>query len=297
VRSDGSEVPAAERLVVFPALELTFSVPCQAIMILDADFRGNGEEMSRTKDLAAVVDAAQLLGEVPRREKRWGHLPLCVLDAVYSIGARYGSTTRTVHDYARAEGLTHVLEPAEQVTVGAFAATELPVSRLRDRVDEDGPEAFARLIDNRQRTSPRGGVLKAEAAGQYARVLSAHGVEYLADVASLLTEPDRLAAVEADLARVPGHGAHGIRIAYLWMLAGDDDHVKPDRMVVGWLTQVLGRAPSVPAAAALVEEAAKELGVTPWELDHAIWNSQRSTRTRRESPAGQRGDTVYERAG
>lgn len=35
---DGTEVPEAQQLVVFPALELTFSVPCQAIMILDADF-------------------------------------------------------------------------------------------------------------------------------------------------------------------------------------------------------------------------------------------------------------------
>jgi hypothetical protein len=73
------------------------------------------------------------------------------------------------------------------------------------------------------------------------------------------------------------------------MLAGDDDHVKPDRMVVGWLTQVLGRPPSVPEAAALVEEAAKELGVTPWELDHAIWNAQRSTRTRRGVRPGREG--------
>ena len=38
VREDGTPVADAERLVVFPALELTLSVPCQAIMILDADF-------------------------------------------------------------------------------------------------------------------------------------------------------------------------------------------------------------------------------------------------------------------
>lgn len=38
VREDGTPVPESERLVVFPALELTLSVPCQAIMILDADF-------------------------------------------------------------------------------------------------------------------------------------------------------------------------------------------------------------------------------------------------------------------
>lgn len=35
---DGTDVPNVERLVVFPALELSLSVPCQAIMILDANF-------------------------------------------------------------------------------------------------------------------------------------------------------------------------------------------------------------------------------------------------------------------
>lgn len=38
---DGTEVPEAERLIVFPALELTLSVPCQGILILDADFPVN----------------------------------------------------------------------------------------------------------------------------------------------------------------------------------------------------------------------------------------------------------------
>lgn len=38
---DGSDVPEAERLVVFPALELSLNVPCQALMILDADFPVN----------------------------------------------------------------------------------------------------------------------------------------------------------------------------------------------------------------------------------------------------------------
>ncbi|WP_032364321.1 TrlF family AAA-like ATPase [Rhodococcoides fascians] len=38
LRSDGTPVPLREQLTVFPALELTLSVPCQAILILDADF-------------------------------------------------------------------------------------------------------------------------------------------------------------------------------------------------------------------------------------------------------------------
>lgn len=36
--ADGSELPANERLVVFPGMELTLGVPCQALLIFDADF-------------------------------------------------------------------------------------------------------------------------------------------------------------------------------------------------------------------------------------------------------------------
>lgn len=36
--TDGQPIPDRERLVVFPALELSLTVPCQAIMVLDADF-------------------------------------------------------------------------------------------------------------------------------------------------------------------------------------------------------------------------------------------------------------------
>lgn len=36
--ADGKPVPESERIVVFPAMELTLAVPCQAILIFDADF-------------------------------------------------------------------------------------------------------------------------------------------------------------------------------------------------------------------------------------------------------------------
>jgi chromosome segregation protein len=39
--SGGNAWPENQRLVIFPALELTLSVPCQAIMVLDADFPVN----------------------------------------------------------------------------------------------------------------------------------------------------------------------------------------------------------------------------------------------------------------
>lgn len=235
----------------------------------------NGGVVRETDERTLVMAAARRLGDIPPRTNRWTHLPLCVLDAVYSIGARY-EAARTVHAYADLAELPHVLESAAAVEAGAFATTEQPVSRLQSDIERVGSHGFALQIRNRQRTSPRGGVLKAEAARQYAVVLSEHDVERLTDVTKLMTDPDHLAEVEGALAAVPGHGQHGVRVSYLWMLAGDDQHVKPDRMVVGWLSGVLGRAVAVREAIQLVTAAAGHIGVSHWELDHAIWKAQRA---------------------
>ena len=35
---DGNAVPAAKQIVVFPGMELTLNVPCQALLLFDADF-------------------------------------------------------------------------------------------------------------------------------------------------------------------------------------------------------------------------------------------------------------------
>jgi hypothetical protein len=62
------------------------------------------------------------------------------------------------------------------------------------------------------------------------------------------------------------------------MLAGDDLHVKADRMVIRWMAQVLGRHVGVDEAAVMIQRAAAQLDVTPWMLDHAVWNHQRGRR-------------------
>lgn len=121
-----------------------------------------------------VVAAARRLGAIPDRDKRWIHLPLCVLDSVFSKGARYGGTSRTVYAYAELAVLTHVVGPADEVAAGAFSDAEQPVSELRDRIDRHGPDEFARQVHNRQRTSTRGGILKAAAAHEFAAVLAEH---------------------------------------------------------------------------------------------------------------------------
>ncbi|MFF9621426.1 hypothetical protein [Streptomyces griseosporeus] len=140
-----------------------------------------------------------------------------------------------------------------------------------------GEAAFSsEVLQNRQRTrANRDAPLKVEAARQYAEILVSHGIATLADANALLADLDKLNTVERDLAGIAGHGS-GARLAYLWMLLGDDSRIKPDRMVLRWLRTVLQRTVTTTQAIGLISEAAARSGCTPWELDHAIWESQRN---------------------
>jgi len=227
-------------------------------------------------EVAAVRAAAGGLAVVERSElSRWTHLPLCVLDAVFSIGVRYGGTKKVCHrfaDYAELPDPVLLSAAADQV-IGT--AREVPVDVLADLGNHLTPERVAgEVLGNRGRTSTRGGILKADAALRYARILAGAGVHTLGDVAALLHDTDRLPTVEQNLRAVPGNGAHDIRLNYLWMVAGDDQHIKPDRMILRWLAAQLGHPVTTAAATLLVTDVAGQLGHTPWALDHAIWRAQ-----------------------
>ncbi|MEU0850638.1 hypothetical protein ABZ387_22090 [Streptomyces flaveolus] len=227
------------------------------------------------QDIKVVIMAAKRLDIVrcgPESGlKRWAHLSLCVLDAVFSINAHYSGVVNVCHRYADHAGLEQRLYPRGT----EHPAEEEPLSRFAECAADI--DALAAVLDNYGRTSPRGGILKVEAAVDYARILVDHGVDLLIDVEKLLADDNRLARVEKALAQVPGHGAHGVRLSYLWMLAGDDTGIKPDRMVLNWLAHVLKRPMGVSEARTLLTAAAQIIGCTPWELDHAIWLYQRGT--------------------
>jgi hypothetical protein len=65
------------------------------------------------------------------------------------------------------------------------------------------------------------------------------------------------------------------------MLAGSDQLIKPDRMILGFLTDTLRRTPSVDEARRLLSEAAEILiddfrHLTPRLLDYEVWQFQRA---------------------
>jgi hypothetical protein len=223
------------------------------------------EYCERTLDLAGAG-----LGE----EYFYQSLPLCVIDAVFSIGVRYESTRAVVIRYCDYYGLPRIRphadalpEPGEQEPVPAFVR----------KMEEAGDDFFTNeVFRNRQRTSSRNGIRKTEAVRRFASVLQKHGIHCLQDVPRAIADPE----VEREIRLIPGQRS-GISFRYFCMLAGSNDFIKPDRMIQRFLAAALGEAPDLGECQRLPQEAARELKgryphLTPRLLDYRIWSHTRS---------------------
>lgn len=221
-----------------------------------------------------VVAALKELDPQPRT-RRWGHLPLALIDAVFSINSTYAATAAAVRRYASWAQLDDVLVPCPYDST-VLRPGEQTITGFLESIKGISADELAGIYGNRNRTSThRTSILKAEAVTAMALVLAAERIETLPDAARLLEDETRLAAVDRKLNKVRGSGLDGVRTGYLWMNAGSDTGVKPDRHILGWLAEVTG-SPVTPAQArVLITGAAAAAGVTPWEADHAVWNARR----------------------
>jgi hypothetical protein len=218
-----------------------------------------------------LVDAVVALDPQPR-ERRWVSLSLCIADAVWSIGAHYDNVVvPLVRKLAVNFGVDQPTVPMSE-TLGP---DPLPLAVLAGlSVEELLP------LTNRQNTSTRGGIRKADAVLRHIHSFQAHGVGDLGDAIALFGDDERFAAVNTDLRKIPGEGAHAVRRNYLWMLIGQDDLIKPDRMVLRWfrhhgLTVDPVGARDIIAALVPAVSARLQRPVTAWEIDHALWNAGR----------------------
>lgn len=238
----------------------------------------------RTLDDAAagrLADAVAALDPQPR-ERRWASLSLCIVDAVWSIGAKYDSVVVPLtRNLAAWLGVAQPTVPAAD----PLGVDPLPVTRLVELAADKLAE-----LTNRQRTSTRNGILKGDAVIRHAAVFIGHGITTLPNAIELLTDTERFDLVDNEIRSIPGEGAHGVRRNYLWMLIGQDDLIKPDRMVLRWFEHhgvTVGPSGARDIIAHLIAPVGQRLerGVTAWEIDHAIWGAGRALarRTRRRS--------------
>ncbi len=198
-----------------------------------------------------------------------------MVDAVFSIGVRYEGVQATVKRFCSAASLspyrkngTPFLSPEAQMSVSQFLA--FCGNRTVD-------ELAARVFVNKQRTSTRNGILKAQAVCEFAQALADTGIQYFQDVEAFGDSE----ALKQRIQSIKGQGS-GISLAYFLMLAGDDGKIKPDRMLIAFAENALGRKCEIGELQRLYESACAILkgehpDLTPRMLDYQIWNYQRSS--------------------
>lgn len=225
--------------------------------------------MSHTAEqLRALVERCDQFRDAKAPKGYRDGLALCVIDSVQSTGVTYSSVVNVVESY-RAYRRAQGGDPNADGVLELLATFDAL----------DGPDGWSDKIGNRNRTSTRGGVLKAEAIRDAAAVLAAQGIETTAALREAAGDTTRLAAVETAWRNVTGQRS-GITWHYMQMLAGIPG-VKPDRMICRFVADSVGlprRSVSTAFALEILTAAAAEMGMSPTDLDHAVWQFQRVRR-------------------
>jgi len=202
-------------------------------------------------------------------------LPFCIIDAVYSLAARYSSTRNTVIHFCNVQGLQRLRpkgstypDMSDQYSVREFEELLSLYSEYKQIAVE--------LFDNRQRTSTRNRILKAEAVHRFVRVLLLHHVNYFQDIPTVIQSKQ----FESDIRSIPGQ-TYGTSLTYFFMLSGEENMVKPDRMVLRFLWRIIGEQVSKLNPHAWLSQALKILNekypkLTSRELDHEIWKYEKA---------------------
>lgn len=208
----------------------------------------------------------------------WASLPLCVIDSVWSIRADYERQVcpliiRFCHSNLPPWDAGGHADPLENGGPTLAELVEILNRRLQDGA------TYETLFNNRQRTSSRSGILKAEAVHLFAKALLGAGINQPSD----LRDVAKLEVAESLVKKVPGQ-ASGLTFTYFLMLAGEITFVKSDTHIRRFVSDALsigwGNLVTPELASALVTEAAfrfqsEASGLTAASLDYSIWAFQK----------------------
>lgn len=201
-------------------------------------------------------------------------MPLCVVDAVFSIGVRYEAVKNAIQRLCSYYDIQQYAKSRPKVPDVGQQVSTTDFLRL---FGGKRPEQLANeVFINRQRTSTRNGILKAEALIRFLEVLKDFNAEYFQDIPRLIED----FSFERCIKAIPGQGS-GTSLKYFFMLAGSDDLIKPDRMILRFLHSATGRIFALEQCQIVLYGVASELNkqgynLTPRLLDNIIWNYQRT---------------------
>ena len=198
---------------------------------------------------------------------------LSLIDAVFSMQARYEGVLAVVHRYVTWAGIESVGLPTDP-----READEHDLAQLLERIGDIDPDDLAREVFESRAKSPSANRLKAELIIDAARRLTASPVGVVArqDVETL---PDgaRYRGQKQAWTSVPGLGP--VTFEYFRMLCGAESS-KPDIMLLRWLEAATGRRSSWQQALVQIRDLSQELErhwgqpVSQRAVDHVIWLHQ-----------------------
>ena len=220
---------------------------------------------------AFLAHCDQALAPIPDMEY-YSCVGLCALDAVFSIQSRYNSVVSPLIDrFCDLIGIPRrANDPHTLPTDGQITITE-----LTNRLEGFTPDFLAEAINNRQRTSSKSGILKADAFLRYLQVFQQFGVDTYQDVNRLVEENP---AFEAAIRQIPGQN---VAVDYFFMLAGDTDGVKVDTHHRRFVRNAVGRDLPADEVKELFRQAVqyyRQHGypqMTARHLDHIVWSWQK----------------------
>ena len=198
-------------------------------------------------------------------EYHYSHLPLCVIDAVFSIGVKYEAVTNTVNRFCKYFQIEKYSANKELTT--SYFLKLMKSININDLTEK--------IYNNRQRTSSKNGILKSEAVIRFLEILQNNKIETLKDVLKKANSN-----LENQIKQIHGQKS-GISFKYFLMLSGSDDFVKPDRMIIRFLESITVQKVNINDCQIIIQETVKRLNktgfnLTPKKLDNLIWNFQRS---------------------
>jgi hypothetical protein len=213
-------------------------------------------------------------------EHEYASLPLCVIDAVFSIGVKYASTKLVPPRWAAAQ--TPQWPVYRRASIVEHSISDF-IGALNSSPSDD---LATNIFRNRQRTSSTNGILKAEAVRQFAAALQRAGIERFAD----LEDEKKLEQAEGFVKQVKGQSS-GISFDYFRILVGHQT-VKADRMVCRFVASAAGLEDVAPTVAKLAVIDATALlkpdfpSLNTRLLDYVIWNyeSRNAASNRKRGP-------------
>jgi hypothetical protein len=190
-------------------------------------------------------------------------IELAVLDAVFSIRARYG---KPAGDGKDATGVRRVLDNWRCHREGADLDDLQVLAAFKDR-----PKHLAKILVNDSETAGR---LKASAASEVAHRFATEGEPRVRHASQFPGAGEDQQELRRRWMTTVGLGP--VTWSYLCILLGQPD-VKADVMITRYLQHALklDRPPSSKEARTIVKLAAERLDLSATDLDHAIWSFER----------------------